>query len=355
MENLTERSLAGAWNDEREEEFRPWLAKRLTPGRIAAANRELFRVRTEAGEVEGRVAGRLRRASLNGEAPFPAVGDWVAAATGGGAATIQAVLPRRSFFSRQSAGKSVSEQVFAANLDFLLIAMALDRDFNPNRLDRYLVMARRGKVQPAVILTKADLAADAEAHAARMRCELGEDLPVHAISTAAGSGLAALSRYLEPGVTSLLAGSSGVGKSTLINHLVGKNVAATGAVSAGNGRGRCITASARMHGTITGAFIIDNPGIRELQLWGDEENLDGAFSEIQALAESCRFRDCRHQGEPGCAVEAALSSGELTRQRYLNYVKLKHELCDTAENAAQMKRARFKQIAKARRKMRCDR
>ncbi len=334
---------AGVWDADREREFASLCSEGLAPGRVMAANRNIFRIKTEKDEFEAAAAGKLRW-EANGEV-FPTVGDWVAAEVGNSRAVIRYLLSRRSFFCRQMAGRTVSEQVVAANLDHALIALGLDVDFNLNRLDRYLVQARYGGVKPVVILTKADLCNDVSGYLARTRYELGRDVMVHAISATAGYGLSDLEPYLQPGRTCLLIGSSGVGKSTLINRILGENTAATGAVSRGNGRGRGTTTGTRAFETPAGAWLIDSAGMREMQLWTNDAEFGQAFKDIEALAVRCKFRDCAHQGEPGCAVAAALLAGELTQERFLNYMKLRQEFGQTKEARMRAKNERFRKVA----------
>jgi ribosome biogenesis GTPase len=310
---------------------------------VIAANRSIFLIKTAIGVVQGIAAGRL----LHGlkEETYPVAGDWTAVDIRGTHATIRHLLLRRSFFSRQTAGKKAEEQIVAANLDFALIALGLDRDYSLNRLDRYLVQACHGHVQPVVLLTKADLCRDLSGHIARTEYELGGSINVHAISVIRNFGLNDLDPYLKPASTCLLIGSSGVGKLTLINHLTGEEVAATAPVRPSDGRGRCTTTGARAFVTQEGAWLIDSPGMREIQLWANDANFDRTFSDIHALAADCRFRDCSHHGEPGCAVQAALLQGLLTQERFLNYMKLRNELSETKETIMRARKKRSKTIA----------
>jgi ribosome biogenesis GTPase / thiamine phosphate phosphatase len=334
---------AGAWDREREMEFASLSIETAVPGRVISANRNIFQIETTHGVIQGKAAGKLLH-ELNGKT-YPAVGDWTAVEISGTQAVMHHLLLRRSFFSRQTAGKKSEEQIVAANVDFAFIALGLDRDYNLNRLDRYMVQACSGRVQPVVLLTKADVCRDLPDHIARTEYELGSGVKVHAISVVKGYGLSDLDPYLQPGFTSLLIGSSGVGKSTLINHLVGTDVAATGAVRESDGRGRCTTTGTRAFVIRDGAWLIDSAGLREIQLWADDANLDQAFADIQAFAANCRFRDCAHHGEPGCAVQAALEQGLLTRERFLNYEKLRYELSETKETLQRARKKRAKEIA----------
>lgn len=332
-----EGDFLGAWDEARGKEFAPFAAAGLEPGRVLEAGRNVFRVWTAAGARTAYPAGGIRAAE-----PVVA-GDWVAVDTAQTTAVVRGVLGRRSFFSRQAAGREVREQVVAANIDFVLILLGLDRDYNRRRLDRYLVQARRGGVRPVVVLTKADLCRDPVGFVARTEYEL-KGVTVHAISVRSGYGLADLGAWLRPGSSCLLTGSSGVGKSTLVNHLAGEEVAPTGAVRQSDGRGRATTTSTR--GFLTGgAWVFDSPGLREVQLWGSEADIGDAFDDIARLARGCRFGDCGHRGEPGCAVRAALGRGEVSAERLLNYMKLRQELGATRESVQRAKKKRSRAIA----------
>jgi ribosome biogenesis GTPase len=332
-----EGAFLGAWDEARGKEFAPFAAAGMAPGRVLEVNRDVFRVWTAAGALTAYPAG-----GGGGAAPTGA-GDWVAVDSAESTAVVRGVLGRRSFFSRQAAGREVREQVLAANVDFALILLGLDRDYNQRRLDRYLVQARRGGVRPVVVLTKADLCRDPVGFVARTEYDL-KGTAVHAISVQSGYGLADLGAFLRPGSSCLLTGSSGVGKSTLVNHLAGEEVAPTGAVRESDGRGRATTTSTR--GFLTGgAWVFDSPGLREVQLWGSDGDIAGAFADIAELARGCRYGDCGHQGEPGCAVRAALERGEVSAERLLNYRKLRQELGSTRESVQRARKKRSRAIA----------
>jgi ribosome biogenesis GTPase / thiamine phosphate phosphatase len=282
---------------------------------------------------------------------YPVVGDWVAIAPrpGEGRATIHALLDRASFFSRKAAGRTVKEQVLAANIDTALIVMALDHDFNIRRLERYLTLAWGSGVQPIVALNKADVCeALAERTAEAQEAAIG--VPVLDMSAETGEGVESLGALLAPGKTAALMGSSGVGKSTLINRLLGAEHMATGAIRADDQRGRHTTTHRELVILPGGALLIDSPGMREVGLWGDEEDLDAAFSDIEELADGCRFSDCRHGEEPGCAVRAALQEGSLDEGRYESWRKLQKELAFLSRREDVRARLAQRQMLKTRAK-----
>jgi ribosome biogenesis GTPase len=314
------------------------------PGRVASANREHFVVLTQYGEIEASVSGQLRHA----DGAWPAVGDWVTLRPD--APVIERVLERRTVLSRRQAGRALDEQVLAANIDVLFIVSGLDRDFNERRIERYLVVARQSGARPMILLNKADLAEsyglDLVATVARLerRCGGASVLPLSAIS---GDGLAGVGASLRPGETAALIGSSGVGKSTIVNGLLGESCQAVRQVRADDDRGRHTTTTRSLFRMPRGWLLIDMPGLREVQLWATAETLDDGFNDIQELAEACRFRDCTHSGEPGCAV---LASG-LDPDRLGNYRKMQREL-DYLDRKADKRlmsetRARWKAIHKA--------
>ncbi len=313
------------WNARTESLFLPHREAGLVPARVSREDRDRYEVLDGSGARSAGLAGRLRHEART-RAELPAVGDWVALRPGAASsAVIEAVLPRTGAFTRKVAGDRAEEQVVAANVDTLFLVAGLDHDFNPRRLERYLAAAWECGAEPVVVLNKADLAADPAARVA----ETGAVAPgaaVVALSALAREGLDGLARWLVPGRTVALLGSSGAGKSTLVNALLGEERLATGAVRADDSRGRHTTTHRQLVPLPSGALLLDTPGMRELQLWAGGESLDGAFPEIAALAEGCRFRDCRHEREPGCAVLAAAESGALDADRLASWRKLQKEL-----------------------------
>lgn len=328
-------------------------------GRVAVASRDQYHLYTEQGEINATLTGKFRHQSQTLE-DFPVVGDWVVLTPqAGDVATIVAVLPRRGCFSRKAAGTRTAAQIIAANIDTLFLISGLDHDFNLRRIERYLVMAYESGARPVIVLNKADLCDDlAEKQCAVDEIALG--VPIISLSALHQNNLEALSPYLQPGKTIALLGSSGVGKSTLTNQLMGATVQATQSVRADDSRGRHTTTHREMLRLPSGALLIDTPGMRELQLWhtegqGVKDAVEGTFSEIEALSAQCRFRDCTHQLEPGCAIQAALDAGDLTAARLNSYRKLQREQAYLKRQQDQQSRnnskARWKQMSKTIRKM----
>jgi ribosome biogenesis GTPase len=321
---VTDLSTLG-WDETLAEQFERYRADGLIPGRVAVQHRGAYDALTELGELRCDVAGRLYEESSS-PADLPAVGDWVAIAPRAeeDAGTIQALLPRRTRFSRKTAWQAAEEQVLAANVDVVFIVTSLNDDLNLRRLERYLILARESGAQPAVLLTKSDLARDPEEARAAVEA-VAADVPVHVLSSLSGEGLDAVRAYLRPGVTAALLGSSGVGKSTLVNTLTGTELLETQELR-GDGQGRHTTVRRELVQLPGGALVIDTPGMRELQLWVADEALEETFDDVTSLFEHCRFSDCSHESEPGCAVKAAIADGTLAQERWDSYLKLEAEL-----------------------------
>ena len=317
------------------------------PARVASACRERFLVWTERGETYAEPSGSLRY-----ESPlWPAVGDWVTLRED--RPMIERVLERRTTLSRRQPGRDASEQVLAANVDVLFIVCGLDRDYNPRRLERYLVLAHDGGIRPVIVLNKADLAKelgfDPEEVVTRTRV-LAEEETVLTLSALTDCSLDALAAELAPSQTAAMIGSSGAGKSTILNRLLGIGRQKTGAVRASDDRGRHTTTTRELFVIPGGWLLIDMPGLREVQLWADSDAVDAGFPDIQELAAACRFRDCTHSGEPGCAVVSAGVDGA----RLANYHKMLREL-EFLERKAnpeleRQTRAKWKAIHKAMRR-----
>ena len=321
MHDLETLGWDGAWAAE----FEPHTRDGLVPGRVAVQHRGAWDVLTALGELRVDLAGRLFHEAPS-TADLPVVGDWVAVApraeeSGG---TIQAVLPRRTRFSRKTAWTATEEQVLAANLDVVFLVSSLNEDLNLRRLERYLTLAWESGARPVVLLTKSDLHPAPEAAVAEVGT-VAYGAPVLALSARTGDGLAEVRSHLGAGVTAALLGSSGVGKSTLVNTLAGEELLATQEIRE-DGRGRHTTSHRELVLLPGGGLVIDTPGMRELQLWEADEGLEEAFEDVAELTAQCRFSDCAHETEPGCAVRAALEDGRLAPERWESYVKLQREL-----------------------------
>jgi ribosome biogenesis GTPase / thiamine phosphate phosphatase len=289
--------------------------------RVVAQHRAGYQVHDGHGVFAAQPDGRFLKRRID-PAERPAVGDFVVLDRAD-PPTIERVLPRRSTLTRAAAGERYARQVIATNVDYVLVLTGLDGDFNPRRIERYLLLIEGSGAQPVLVLTKADRCPDAGERLAALRERLPAATPVHAINAKDQASVDVLSGYLQPGDTVVLVGSSGAGKSTLTNTLLGESRMATGAVRASDSRGRHTTTHRALLPLPGGACLIDTPGMRELKLTG-EESLD-LFADIEELALRCRFADCAHDSEPGCAVQAAIAAGELDSGRWNNYVKLKAE------------------------------
>ena len=313
------------WNEQRRQSFQQFAATGLEPARIIIQHRNGYGLITGAGEVSAQLSGRLARESQIGT--FPVVGDWVAIAIRDNerSATIHNVLPRSSTFTRKVAGNVQAAQIVAANVDVALLVASLNRDLNPRRIERYLATAWESGANPMVVLTKADLCTDISAIQAEIEAIAG-GVPVHVVSVVSGMGMAQLAQSFAPGQTAVLLGSSGAGKSSLVNALAGKTLMATRSIREGDARGRHTTTHRHLVLLPNGRLLLDTPGMRELGLWDAESGVTATFADIEELVTHCRFGDCTHGTEPGCAVQAALQVGALQPERWNAYQKLRGEL-----------------------------
>jgi ribosome biogenesis GTPase / thiamine phosphate phosphatase len=313
------------WTDRLAAAFAPHGAAGLIAARVSLEHTHIYRVLTEAGEWLARVSGRLRHEAA-ARAEFPAVGDWVAVdpPRDDGMARVRVVLPRASRFSRRAAGDRTEEQVVAANIDIVFLVVGLDGDFNPRRIERYLLVASDSGATPVVVLNKVDLVSDPGPYLADVRA-LSPGVAVHAVSCNDPASLAVLRAHLGPGRTGALLGSSGVGKSTIVNRLVGFDLLATRDVRISDSRGRHTSTSRQLVILPEDGILIDTPGMRELQLWETGEAATETFADVAELAGGCRFRDCVHESEPGCAVVSAVAAGQLPAFRLESFRKLRQE------------------------------
>ncbi len=305
-----------------ERQLSPSIEDGALPARIAAEHRGVYEVWSATGSGRAELAGRLRLE----ETGVPGVGDWVVlkdAPSPDRTAIIERVLERRTAFTRGAAGRESRAQVIAANVDLVFAVSGLDADFNLRRIERYLARIWASGAQPAVVLNKADVCGDVAAHVGEVE-SVAAGVPVHVISALRSEGVETVRAEIRSGVTVALVGSSGAGKSTLVNALLGEERMPTGDVRASDGRGRHVTTHRQLVILPGGGLLLDTPGMRELALL-DDEGLATVFGDIAALAVRCRFRDCRHGTEPGCAVKEAVESGALDAERFEHYRKLERE------------------------------
>lgn len=309
------------WNDTLEQAWHQGAHESYVPGRVVADYGLNYKVALPR-DITAEVSGRLQYVSQQHE--LPKIGDWVAVqlmtATHG---IIHEVLPRATEIGRKQPGEQFSKQVLATNVDIAFLVQALDHDFSPERIQRYLFQLQKEGVTPIVVLNKADKEADLEAK----RMQLASyDVPIIVTSAVLNKGVEAIAAAIEPGKTAVFLGSSGVGKSTITNVLLGEDKQATRTIREADSKGRHTTTHRELFVLPNGGLIIDTPGLRELQLWGTEDDLSAAFSDIEELAASCKFSNCSHTAEPGCAVQAALAAGSLEKDRFELYEKFQKEL-----------------------------
>lgn len=317
------------------------------PGRVTAVHKERYEVVCEYGETGARLkAGTY----YGGSADFPTVGDFVMLRyVPDGDSLILSTLPRRTFFSRRDPDRGRGEQAVAANFDDVFLLQSLNEDFNLRRLERYLTLAWQSGATPVIVLTKADLAEDYSGYLAAVG-QVAPGVAVHLVSTKTGFGLEALQRCFRPGRTAVFLGSSGVGKSSLVNALAGEEIMSVGLIRADDGKGRHTTTHRQLLRLPGGAIIIDTPGMRELGMWAVSEGLEEAFPDVERFLGRCRFRDCTHTAEPGCAIRAALEEGELSQVRWDSYRSLQEE-AKYAEDRVSLRRRKeqwSKSVAKSR-------
>ena len=350
--------LAG-WNESWAQHFVDFAGKGLKPARILAQHRHTYSLSTESGETSAEVAGALLFRAEPGD--LPTVGDWVAVRqySPSDMVIITDVLPRKTKFSRKASGEAAEEQVIAANVDLLLIVCGLDQDYNLRRLERYLVAATQSGAAAVIVLNKADLCSDLKTRVEEVSA-IAPNVPVIAISAlnvAAGGVSGILLPWIESGQTAALVGSSGAGKSTIVNQLLGTAMQTTQPTRESDSRGRHTTTHRELFFLPNGGLILDNPGIRELQLWSHDfrqgspqSAVDQAFQEIEEFARSCAFRDCTHNTEPDCAMQNARTSGQIDDARWRSYLKLRRELRHAAmqvdDNLRRSEKERWKKLCR---------
>lgn len=339
------------WSDVFAHSFEPYRQQGFHVGRVAIEYRNTYILYTENGELSAEVTGKLRHRASQAQ-DFPAVGDWVVISVREPErqATIHEILPRKSKFSRKTVGSKMEEQIVATNIDTVFLVSGLDGDFNPRRIERYLILAWESGANPVIVLNKSDLCNSLEKCLAEVEA-VALGVPIVFLSATNHQGLDALKPYLQLGQTVALLGSSGVGKSTITNQLQGTSVQAVQAVRQGDDRGRHTTTHRELILLSAGGLIIDTPGMREIQIWAGDEGLQETFADIEALTQECRFRNCQHDNEPDCAVQQALAEGKLDYSRFLSYQKLQKELNYLTrkqdQRAQLVEKERWKKIHKA--------
>ena len=321
-----------------------------TPARVVAVHKERYKLVTDGGECYGRLKTREYFVDTQ---DFPTAGDFVLINYNpAGDSMITKTLPRRTVFMRKDPDPSRGEQAVAANFDYVFIMQSLNHDFNLKRLERYLTLAWQSGAKPVVVLTKADLPVDLNERIASVR-QYAANVPVHAVSSRTGYGIWELEEYFAPRMTSVFLGSSGVGKSTLVNKLFGEDVMTTNEIREDDSKGRHTTTHRQLIMLKSGAMIIDTPGMRSLGMWEVGDGIDSAFSDVEPFLGLCKYKDCRHDSEPGCAVKAAIESGELSLERWESYLALKKEAryAEDKEEFLRNKREWHKSLAKGTRQL----
>ena len=304
----------------------------LVPARVVRQDLTGYLLFSDRGPLTGSLPGKFRH-GVKSKAELPGVGDWVLVTLLAGEpdkAVIGKLMHRQSLFSRRGAGEQLDEQIIAANIDTAFIVSALDANFNPQRIERYLLLAWESKATPYILLNKADMCDDPGAKVEAVR-QVAPGVDIATLSALTGQGIELLRSLIPIGQTGAMLGSSGVGKSTIINTLLGFERFQTGSVREGDSKGRHTTSFREMAQIPGAGLIIDTPGMRELQVWGDASSLSQAFDDLGDLASQCKFRDCAHGNEPGCAIKAAIASGDLEEARVISYRKLQAELKHLAE------------------------
>jgi len=338
------------WNTFFEKHLKAVDKRHTDVGRVGCENKGGFLLFSEYGELTATISGKLRNNCINRE-DLPAVGDWVVfeKIENENKAVIHHILPRKSKFSRKIAGNTTQEQILAANINTVFIVSSLNYDFNPRRIERYLTMVWNSNASPVIVLTKSDLCENTDEMLAQVE-SISFGTRIHVISNLLNQGIEELKQYLSMGNTVALIGSSGVGKSTLINNLIGEKLLIIGELRKNIDKGKHTTTNRQLYLLPDGGLIIDSPGMRELQLWDVDDGLSQYFDDIENIAQKCRYIDCKHNSEPECAVKEAISLGLLDKDRLENYLKMKNELDFLSKKqnmkASQIEREKWKNIHK---------
>jgi ribosome biogenesis GTPase len=345
------------WNSRLNQLTENYDMEQYIPARVIEVNRDMLRLHTGTEEVPGYSAGKLYF-EAEGSAGLPVTGDWVLIRlTDDRKGVVHHILERRNILSRKASGRETLRQPMASNIDYLFIVQGLDNDFNLRRLERYLALALSSDIAPVVIFNKSDLAESTDDIVDRVR-EVSGAHPVHFISALESRGLSCFSEYLRTGITGAFLGSSGAGKSTIINSLLGRGAQRVSHVREDDSRGRHTTTSRQLFMLPDAGMVIDTPGMRELEPWAAGDEVASLFMEIQILADQCRFKDCTHNGEPGCMVSQAIKNGDISHQRLQSFQKLireqEYQLSRVDEGAAIDRRRKEKQFAKECRKIISD-
>ena len=328
--------------------------KKCTPGRVTLEHKHMYRVVTAEGEWLSVCSGAMQHDAVE-RRDFPAVGDWVAVERmpGEERGIVHAILPRTSLFSRKAAGTTIVEQIIAVNVDVVFLVMSMNKDFNARRLERYLVAAYDSGADPVVVLTKRDVCDDPSYYIEEAQ-NIAFGANVFAVSNVTGEGIKEITALLREGKTAALLGSSGVGKSSLTNAICGGEMMFVQDIRDDDDKGRHTTTHRELVKIPGGGILIDTPGMREFQLWENSESLDSGFKDVEALAQACKFNDCQHNNEPGCAIQVALATGTLPMDRYTSYLKLQKEIAfleRKMDRAAQsIERNKWKKVTKSIRK-----